>query len=853
MKRQWFLASIISILLLIVLSTSILVFINNESAVNTSQQNPQDNEVIDPNITYSNQAGFYSEDFELELNYFDQLAKIYYTVDGRIPTISNGIEYIEPIKVGLKEKETVYIIRSVAVKEEQVVSPVKTVTYIVSSNVLKRFTTAVVSITTDPANLNDRVLGIFSAKNLMQHGKIYERPAHIEFFEPDGTIKLSQNCGIKVFGGATRNNPQKSLKLFARKEYDAPGKFNFEAFPNLRGKYTDNLIMSFDKLQLRNSGNDNNVTMLRDAFMQQLAKNNDVDYQEYRPTVVYLNGKYWGLLNLREDSNSTYIEEHYGIPADRVTIIASNMLTNTTGYKQQEGPENDLKAFNDTVKFIKTQNMGSQSNYQQASDMVDVDSFIRYTALQIYYANTDWPQNNIKAWRFVPDDANATNENVYGMDGRWRFILKDTDFGFSLLQDTTAKRNSLTSTINSNDVFGVGAMLKSLLKNNEFKNKFINYICDISNSKETLDKVNNILNEMQFSISSELRFHFEKWFNIKSSSSLNNKMKAWDSEIGKMRLFAEQRPKFLLQFTKEQFKLNSLQSVSVIGSEGGAVILNTIKITIENGLWSGSYFTQIPIPISFIPEEGYTFDGYQLSDNVVIENGFVIVNGSDASIMPIFTKDVSYVKPQGALVINEVMASVKNFLNSDWVELYNGTENIIKLNDYVLTDDINQIDRKRILPRAFINPNEYIYILCTGNETHLTKGVINVNFKLSRGETVYLLDCSKAVVDMVGINTNLAFGRKYNNLSKFVTFNIPTPGAENNILEHTLYRFLGLYNRVLVNGSLKDESTKVVIADGVVCIEENNNLIDLQEYANSLNLSFVYVPQYQSVIFTKII
>lgn len=847
MKRQWVIICAACFLLLFVFSLSMIIYNNHDIKVNATIPN----EIIDPNIVFSYKAGFYSSDFDLELKYYDESAKIYYTLDGRVPTLTTGKEYTEPIKIAIKDKETAYIIRSVAIIEDKAVSPVKTVTYILGSGIEKRFTTAVVSITTDPANLNDKTTGIFNSKNLMKHGREFERPAHIEFFEPDGKIKLSQDCGIKVFGGATRGNPQKSLKLFARKAYNAPGKFEFEAFPNLRGRYTNNLVMSFDKLQLRNSGNDFNNTMFRDAFMQQLAKDSDIDYQEYRPTAVYLNGSYYGMLNLREDTNSTYIEEHYGIPADNVAVIASNLLQNMVGYQQQEGPEGQLKAFNDTIKFIKTKNMAIEANYQQASAMLDVDSFIRYMATQIYYANLDWPQNNLKAWRFVPNNEIPVNENVYGMDGRWRFILKDTDFGFSLLKDTNEKCNNLASTINSNDAFGAGSMLKSLLNNPEFKYKFINYICDIANDKSTPDKVKNILNEMQYAISSEIKFHFAKWAGTKSTPSLNNKLKVWDTEIGKMRLFADMRPSYLLKYTKEYFKLNNLEALNIIGTEGGSVSLNTVIINCANGNWSGSYFSKIPISISFIPDEGYIFEGYQLSENVTIDNGFIIINGSGATVTPIFTKDDSYQKTQSRLLINEIMASDNNYLNSDWVELYNNSENRINLNDYVLTDDINQVDRKRILPDIYINPYEYVCILCNGNETELDKGIISINFKLREGETVYLLNRSKEILDSALINTDLSFGRQADNINKFIDFNIPTPGAPNILIPYTLFNFPGLHNKIIVNGVLKDDSIKVVINEGIIYIDADSKQYELQEYANMLSLSYVYIPQYESVIFTK--
>ena len=91
----------------------------------------------------------------------------------------------------------------------------------------------------------------------------------------------------------------------------------------------DFLILSFSislrplqKFRLRVSGQDWRETHIRDALMHTLVSKTQIDIQAYQPVVLYMNGKYWGIYNLREKFNKAYLQQHH--QAEQVDILERN-------------------------------------------------------------------------------------------------------------------------------------------------------------------------------------------------------------------------------------------------------------------------------------------------------------------------------------------------------------------------------------------------------------------------------------------------------------------------------------------------------------------------------------------------
>ena len=182
-----------------------------------------------------------------------------------------------------------------------------------------------VSVSTDPVNLWDPMKGIYVEGTNGVEGYCYgktnwnqewERQATFEYFTPDGVKKISTDAGIKINGGCSRTNPQKSLGVYFRDKY-GPDEIRYPLF---NSKNADR----FKSIMLRNSGNDFNRTQLQDAMMQTLIMGQmDIDYMAYTPAALYLNGAYWGVQNIREKSSTDYLYTNYGLDEDSVDILES--------------------------------------------------------------------------------------------------------------------------------------------------------------------------------------------------------------------------------------------------------------------------------------------------------------------------------------------------------------------------------------------------------------------------------------------------------------------------------------------------------------------------------------------------
>ena len=159
------------------------------------------------------------------------------------------------------------------------------------------------------------------------------------------------------------------------------------------------------------SGDDNLRTHFRDGMMQALVDNLDLETQAFRPAVVFLNGDYWGVYNIRERNTEEYIAQHHNVDPDNLDIL-------TLDNKVIEGDNNHYMALYD---YIQNNSLSIETNYEYVKTQLDADNYINYMLSEMYFANTDWYPGNMKFWR------------PRTLNGKWRWMLYDTDFGFNCL------------------------------------------------------------------------------------------------------------------------------------------------------------------------------------------------------------------------------------------------------------------------------------------------------------------------------------------------------------------------------------------------------------------------------------
>ena len=482
-----------------------------------------------------------------------------------------------------------------------------------------------VYLTTDPDNLFDYHRGIYTPgihfdqwrkenpglsliyqnhdANYNMKGQDWEREAHVAFYEPDGTLAFAQNIGIRIHGGWTRTYDRKSLRLYARKEYDEASSIKYDVFPGLT-KRDGTPLQEFKRLILRNSGNDNGITLFRDGLLQSLVSHLSFETQGFRPVNLYLNDEYWGIYNLRENYDDFYFNLKYDIPREDVVL-----LSNTA--EIEEGTLADYREFEALRRYVNQNDLSLDKHYQYVESKLDIDNFIQYYMSNIYFVNTDWPGNNISYWRkrtegFVPDV-------TYGHDGRWRYALYDTDFGFGLrngLEDATHKTLDFATQRKvpvwpNPDVSTV--MLRNLLKNETFRNRFINTFADNLNTSFKPQRVIAEINKMEELFAPEIERHIKRWGKPAS-------LEEWRSNVELLKEFAEKRHTYMWEHLKEFFALEDTVQVTLnTNSQMGTIKINSMEITkdipgVDNpNKWTGTYFKGVPIEVTALPKPGYKF------------------------------------------------------------------------------------------------------------------------------------------------------------------------------------------------------------------------------------------------------
>ncbi len=613
-------------------------------------------EILAPPV-FSHAAGFYSQPFTLAITSNNENATIIYTLDGSEPdpenltgktfTFKNSFPgslltstfksflYFEPLRIMDKSPNPEYIstfasdyngarytsttnrlfkgtvIKAKAVKSGALPSQSVTSTYFIHPQLHNKYSFPVLSITTPAADLFDYNTGIYTPgviwetqannrrdggapANYNQQGDEWERAAHLEFFDgaPINPV-ISQGIGIRTHGGWSRSWPMKSLRVYARNSFGSDY-MNHAIFP---GKP----YLQYKTIILRNSGNDWGRTMFLDAAAQTVVSKMRFDTQAYRPIILFINGEYWGIHNIRDRYDNYYLNRVYGVDPENLDLLEIN---------SSEPREGDWVHYNQLISYISANNLALDNHYKHVQTLMDVENFMDYQIAQIYLANTDWPGNNNNFWRLRTTQYKPYAP--YGHDGRWRWLMFDTDFGFSGTNNAT--HNTLTFATEPNGPAWPNPpqstlILRRLLLNTSFKNDFINRFADMLNTHFAPGRANQIINEMRDALNPEMQEHINRWGR---PGSMTN----WLTDVSRMNAFVNARPMQMRQFMQNYFNIlgQVTLTVDVSNPSHGYVRVNTIEL---NGStpgvagqpfpWNGVYFYGTPIRFEAVSKPGFIF------------------------------------------------------------------------------------------------------------------------------------------------------------------------------------------------------------------------------------------------------
>jgi hypothetical protein len=457
--------------------------------------------------------------------------------------------------------------------------------------VVPQGTLPVISLVTSPANLFDEQTGVyvrgprasrfvpFPGANFWQD---WERPVHVEFYEPSGQLGFSLDGGIKIHGGFTRSIPQKSFGLLARRKY-GDGAMRYPVFPDVQAN-------AYESLVLRNGGNDWASTLFRDPFIQSLGADLGVDHQAARPVTVYLNGQYWGVYTLQEHLDSHYLATHHGVAAEGADIIDGGTVVDA----------GDRRHYDALVEFVTNHDLRDPANLAQVATLMDLASFRAYQITEVFSDNTDWPLNNVLAWR----------PRTPG--GRWRWLLKDMDGGFDIV-GKGAGRDALAIAMAEGEYSTVTLLLRKLLQNDSFRQQFASDFADALNTVFKPEAVLRRMNDLQAQWAPEIERHLARWVGEpRPGWTMFTNVAEWNANVEVMRAFARERPAVVWQFLVDDLGLAGRAHLTVTATEpdSGRLQVNRIVLTQSSLPWTGVYFQGVPLTVAAMPQAGYQFAGW---------------------------------------------------------------------------------------------------------------------------------------------------------------------------------------------------------------------------------------------------
>ncbi len=669
-------------------------------------------EEVSPTVEFYPHGGFF--DTEVEVSLRASGATIYYTLDGSMPTRQANI-YKKPLKISQTT-----VLRAIAYRDGKPGRPMG-YTYFIQEPATAL---PVVSIGIKPSVLFDPVRGLFMQGTQladtswkMPGANFWSRqevPVQVEIFDSNGQCIYNSRSGLRLFGGMSRLFPQKSLSIVARERYGAK-RIEYPIFGEKGPK-------SLKFLVLRNSGSDWGKTHFRDALMTGLLDRWDIDKQAYRPAHVYINGKYWGIYNLREKINRYFIAEHHkGVHKDSIDFLEHNML-------RRRGSASHYRRMLD---FIANNSLRDSANYARLQTMMDVDNFMNYQIAQIYFDNQD-AGGNIKYWR------------PRTPDGRWRWILYDTDWGFGLHERYAYKNNSLAFHTEPNGPAWPNPpwstfLLRKLLESPQFEQKFITRFADHLNTTFEPQHVEAKIEEIYRTLLPEMPRHLQRW-------SLDEA--TWHKEVNRLRVFARERPYYMRLHLMDRFNAGGLRYLEVSVEGGGAVLVND-HIEVDGWqLFAGEYFANLPVSLKVLPRNGYRFVRWEgLEENERQLELELKLTERQTFVKAVFEK---FEHPlAGKVIINEISAN--NRQSGDWVEIFNNTKQTINLHGWILSDRSHNFK----FPEITIAPKDYL-VVCQDRRRFYTAfpAAYNVVGEMSFGlnkyrETLQLFSALGEVVDSV--------------------------------------------------------------------------------------------------------
>lgn len=462
----------------------------------------------------------------------------------------------------------------------------------------------------------------------------------------NGKLVDELQLDIKTYGGMTLGWREKSLQLSARKEKHGKGKIKVKLFENIP-------FREFQHVVLRTSGNDQNKTRIKDLSISQVADDIHVNTKASRQVVLYVNGHYWGIHNLREKVNTDYFKYRYDWKKGTFSEIQGS------GFRDS--------VYKSLIDYVRKHN-GDADFKQRVSNVVDVESFYNFNIIQTYISNVDY-RGNIRF--FKPNG------------GKWKWVLYDTDLGckLSFLNRNFIRDRTFPVREYWYNPSYTYALLKSMLQNADFKKRFINQYCFLMATHVSTKNFNSKLDQNVAKINSELDRHFKRRDNLQRENRTS-----WEQRVDYLKKYFAKRPASAYKHLMETFNLGEPQILKITQNtnEFNGIKVNGSEILVNKV--NGKFFAEYTLDVESV-ESNHLYKFVKWQDGST-KNKRNILPGEIKELKANFNHlDTSQYK--GRLVLDNYYINNSKKKPLIFTVLTNATKQEIKMDDIVLHEDVS--------------------------------------------------------------------------------------------------------------------------------------------------------------------